>query len=103
MPNNINKINSYRLNLSFILPVGLWHSQPESIIVKMSLVMLGMMNVCNTRQHKYHDCCSIPNSYYINYPMRMRRGKVIGLSVRLSVCCHNENHQITTSRHLNNS
>ena len=82
MPNNINKINSYRLNL--FLHITSWTlAFSESIIVKMSLVMLGMMNVCNTRQNKYHDCCSIPNSYYINYPMRMRRGKVIGLSVRL--------------------
>ena len=39
------------------------------------------------------------------YPMLMCRGKVIGLSVRLSVYCrrHHENRQILTSRHQSNS
>ena len=54
----------------------------------------------------------------VYYPARMRRGLVIGLSVRpsidyvghgpsvmisLSVCYHHENRQISTSRHLSNS
>ena len=39
----------------------------------------------------------------IYYPVCMHRGKVIGLSVSLSVCHHLENRHISTSRHLSSS
>ena len=42
--------------------------------------------VCLVRHHQRSEAANSHHMYGIYYPARMRRGKVIGLSVRLSVC-----------------